>query len=160
MFWQSIFWLVLLALSIWFLTNSGQHILDELKPLLENGKLKDLSLTFYLRLTLIFPAIYAVYFSTSEFRNTNKLKEEYDFKSSVAVALHHFTKLVNDSKEDKEGTQRFLMDSIAEIFKSPTDRAFGKTASENDITKKAKDIVSDLASITGDLTSKILPASK
>lgn len=157
MFWQSIFWLIILSASIWFLSDSGRYIFESLKPFFESGKIKDLTLTFYLRLTLIFPAIYAVYFSASEFKNTSKIKEEYDFKSSVAVALHHFKELVRDSKGDKDETQKFLIDSIQDIFRSPTDRAFGKTMSEKEVINRAKDIVSDVSSITGDIANKIFP---
>jgi hypothetical protein len=153
LFGQSIFWLVILALSIWFLTDSGQHILEQLKPLLEGGKLTDIKLTFYLRLTLIFPAIYAVYFSASEFKNTSKLKEEYDFKSSVAVALHHFKDLIENGKEGE--AQRFLIESAKSIFESPTEKVFNGKINQKDLNKKARDIVSDVASITGDIAGKI-----
>lgn len=156
MLWQSIFWLFILFASIWFLSDTGKYIFGSLKPFFESGKITDLTLTFYLRLTLIFPAIYAVYFSAWEFRNTNKLKEEYDFKSSVAVALHYFKDLVSSSNSE-EGTQKFLIDTIQDIFKSPTDRAFWKTMNEKEISNKAKAFVSDVASITGDIANKILP---
>lgn len=152
---QTVFWFVLLAISIWFLSDSGKYIFESLKPFFETGQIKDLTLTFYLRLTLIFPAIYAVYFSASEFKSTSKLKEEYDFKSSVAVALHHFKEIVE--KSEKEQDKQFLIDSIKSIFESPTEKVFGKKINEKDLNSKAKDIVSDIADITGNIANKILP---
>jgi len=143
--YQSAFWLVLLALSIWFLSDTGAWILEELKPLFEEGKTLNLEITFYLRLMLIFPAIYAVYFCAHQFKITSRLLEEYDFKSSVAVALNHFKELVEEANTD-ENTQNFLTDSIKTIFESPTEKVFGK---------KTKDIVSNVADIAGKvLTTK------
>ncbi|MBU0611910.1 hypothetical protein KKB58_00540 [Patescibacteria group bacterium] len=153
--YQAVFWLILLGLSIWFLSSTGAHIFQELKPFFENGKITDLTLTFYLRLTLIFPAIYAVYFCAHQFQVTSKLLEEYDFKSSVAVALHHFKELVEKSKENDK-TQSFLTESIHKIFESPTEKVFGKKAKEKDIENKAKDIVSSVVDIAG----QILPRDK
>ena len=153
--WQSIFWLAVLVFSILFLTDSGKYIFEQLSPLFENWKLDDIKLTFYLRLTLIFPAIYAVYFSASEFKNTSKLKEEYDFKSSVAVALHHFKELVENWKEWE--AQKFLIESTKSIFESPTEKVFGKKLNEKDLNSKAKSIVSDVADITWSIADKILP---
>ena len=155
LFWQSIFWLIILYLSIWFLADSGKYIFEQLSPLFENGKLEDVKLTFYLRLTLIFPAIYAVYFSAHEFKNSSKLKEEYDFKSSVAVALHHFKDLIENGKEGE--AQKFLIEATKSIFESPTEKVFGKKLNEKDLNAKAKSIVSDVADITGDIAWKILP---
>lgn len=155
LFKQSLFWLFILGLSIWFLTDSGRYVFEELAPLFQNGKLEDIKLTFYLRLTLIFPAIYAVYFSASEFKNTSKLKEEYDFKSSVAVALHHFKELVENWKDLE--AQKFLIESTRNIFESPTEKVFGKKLNEKDLNSKAKSIVSDVADITWSIADKILP---
>jgi len=152
---QSIFWFVLLCLSIWFLADSGKYIFESLKPFFETGQIKDLTLTFYLRLTLIFPAIYAVYFSASEFKNTSKLKEEYDFKSSVSVTLEHFRDLVEKSTDIKD--KQFLINSIEKIFESPTEKVFGKKVNEKDLNSKAKDIVSNIVDITGNMTNNVLP---
>lgn len=155
MLWQSIFWLVILWLSIYFLVDSWKYIFEELKPFFENWKITDLTLTFYLRLTLIFPSIYAVYFSASEFKSTNKLREEYDFKSAVSVWLHYFKDLVEKTKDDKDKV--FLIDSIKQIFSSPTENVFWKRNNEKDLNKKAKDLISDVADITWNIKNKIFP---
>lgn len=152
---QSVLWLIILGLSIWFLVDSWTYIFENLKTFFENWKLTDIKLTFYLRLTLIFPSLYAVYFASSEFKTTNKLKEEYDFKSAVAVWLHYFKELVEDSKDSED--KKFLIDAIKQIFSSPTEKVFWKKINDKDINNKAKDLVSDIAGITSDITNKILP---
>ena len=135
------------------MTDSGHYVFKELSPLFQNGKLEDIKLTFYLRLTLIFPAVYAVYFSASEFKNASKLKEEYDFKSSVAVALYHFKELVKNEQKGK--TQKFLIESTKSIFESPTEKVFGKKLNEKDLNAKAKSIVFDTADVIGNIASKL-----
>jgi len=159
LFGQSIFWFLVLVASLVFLSLTGSTIFDEMKLLLEGDKEKlDLSFLFFLRISLIFPTIYAVYFSASEFKNTSKLKEEYDFKSSVAVALHHFKELVENGKNNE--ATKFIIESTKSIFESPTEKVFGKKLNEKDLNAKAKSIISDVADITGNIAKKILPKDK
>lgn len=152
---QSVFWLVALIISILFLADSGKYIFESLKPAFEKGEIKDLTLTFYFRLTLMLPSIYAVYFAASEFRNSSKIKEEYDFKSSIAVTLEHFRDLVE--KAEKDVDKQFLINSIKKIFESPTEKVFEKKMNQKELNSRAKDIVSDVAEITGNIANKILP---
>lgn len=144
--------LLLLISSIVFFTYSGWYVLETLIPFFQNWSLESVSMTFLIRLSLLFPAIYLVYFSASEFKNTVKLKEEYDFKSSVAVVLHHFKDLVEKSKEEKD--KDFLINSITKIFGSPTELAFGKQKFNDDFFKKTKEITGSVAEIAGKLVNK------
>lgn len=156
MLWQSIFWLIIFIVSLVLLSFIGFSAFSEIKNLINsnNNNITSLGLLFFMRLTLIFPTLYGVYVASNQFKNTVNLREEYEFKSSVAVALHHFKEIVE--KSEKEQDKQFLIDSIKSIFESPTEKVFGKKTSEKDLNSKAKDIVSDVADITG----KFFPKEK
>lgn len=149
---QSIAWLLLLIGSIGFLSVIGKDVIQILGELLKNSQNNNFGLSFYLKTTLIFPAIYAIYFSASQFKSTNKLLEEYDFKSAVSVVLHYFKEQVEKSKTDPK-TQDFLIRSIENIFESPTDKVFGKKLS----TRKKESLLNEIVDFTKDKVKNNLP---
>lgn len=143
--WQSLGWLLLLICSIVFISITGKDVIKILSELIKNGQNNNIGLSFYLKTTLIFPAIYAIYFSASQFKNTNKLLEEYEFKSAVSIVLHYFKDQVEKAKEN-DNTQDFLIRSIEKIFESPTDKVFGRKLS----TKKKESILNEILDFTKD----------
>lgn len=149
---QSLAWLLLLIVSIVFISVTGKDVIEILGELLKNGENNNIGLSFYLKSTLIFPAIYAIYFSAAQFKNTNKLLEEYEFKSAVAVVLHYFKDQVEKAKEN-DNTQDFLIRSIETIFESPTDKVFGRKLS----TRKKESILNEILDFAKDNAKNILP---
>lgn len=136
---QSVVWLVLLITSIVFVSITGKFVIETLGELLKNGLNNNIGISFYLKTTLLFPAIYAIYFAAAQFKNTNKLLEEYEFKSAVSVVLSYFKEEVEKAKDDKN-TQNFLIRSIDKIFESPTDKIFGRKLSQ----RKKENILSEI----------------
>ena len=147
---QKILWIVWIIVSVIWLTWLWFFILEELEPLLETGEINNIVI-LSLRIALLFPWFYLLYLTTSQFSNTVKLQEEYDFKSSVAVALHHFKDLVEDS--EKEIDKNFLTESIGKIFESPTEKVYWQK-NDKDVLKKAENIVSSVADITWKIVNK------
>jgi tetrahydromethanopterin S-methyltransferase subunit G len=80
-----------------------------------------------LKITLTFPLIYLIAFATTRYSKERRLMEEYAFKSSVSLALKPYSDLV--IKLGKEGNdpehRKFLIDTINNIFATPTDKVFG-----------------------------------
>lgn len=150
--WQSLAWLLLLIGSIVFISIIGKDVIKILGELLNNGQNNNVGLSFYLKSTLIFPAIYTIYFSAAQFKNTNKLLEEYEFKSAVAVVLHYFKDQVEKAKDD-DNTQDFLIRSIEKIFESPTDKVFGRKLS----TRKKESLLNEILDFIKDNAKNILP---
>lgn len=149
--WQSLGWLLLLIGSIVFISIAGKDVIKILSELLKNGQNNNIGLSFYLKSTLIFPAIYAIYFSAAQYKNTTKLLEEYEFKSAVSVVLHYFKDQVEKAK-DSDNTQDFLIRSIEKIFESPTDKVFGKK-----LSVRKKDLLSEIADMVKNKANDILP---
>lgn len=143
-------WLGLLTVSLIALTWIGYSVVNDLlsaKPGIT------LETSFFLRITVLFPILYAVYFFASLYKNTNKLQEEYDFKSAVSVSLHHFKDIIENTPESTE-TQRFLKESISNIFSSPTQLVYGNHKPDKDINDKVESTVEKIVNLASTLTSK------
>ena len=141
-------WLGGLVVSLVFLTIIGYKVVEEL--IIEHTPFDR---SFYLRITVIFPIIYAVYFFASLFKTANKIKEEYDFKSAVSVSLHHFKEIIENSKDNLE-TQTFLKDSVHKIFSSPTEIVFGHKKVDQDINDKVESAVEKIVNLANSVISK------
>ena len=141
-------WLSVLIISLIILTSIGNSVVKDLISVDA-----DLSTSFYLRITVLFPILYAVYFFATQYKITNKLQEEYDFKSAVSVSLHHFKEVVDNSKGDKDA-QAFLTKSISNIFSSPTETVFGKTNKEKDMNDKVDNTVEKIITMANSLITK------
>lgn len=142
--WVSFFWIGGIAASIWFLTYLGQSLLVELLPTTTGASLIGPTISIdngiFTRLILVFPALYAVYFSVAEFRATRRLKESYDFKLCVAESLTHYSSMIYDAREDKTGSQKFLMNTIQDLLTSSADKLF-EFRSKEDIESSVKKMV-------------------
>lgn len=141
-------WLSLLIISLIGLTIIGYDVVAELIT-----TKAPLTTSFYLRVTVLFPVIYAVYFFATLYKTTNKIKEEYDFKSAVSVSLHHFKDIIENSKDNPE-TQTFLKESIHNIFSSPTDKVFGHAKVDKDINDRVENTVEKIVSLANSIISK------
>lgn len=141
-------WLALLIISIIILSSIGYSVVDDLI-----AKETALDTSFYLRITVLFPMLYAVYFFATQYKNSNRLQEEYDFKSAVSVSLHHFKEIVENSMGDKE-SQSFLTKSISNIFSSPTEKVFGKNTKEKDMNDKIDNAVERIVNMANTLVTK------
>jgi chromosome segregation ATPase len=84
---------------------------------------------FWIKLSLTIPLGYAIAFCTLQYSRERRLEEEYAFKASISVSLTPYRELVHSILE-KDGTidqskyTDFVIDSVKNVFTSPTDRVF------------------------------------
>lgn len=93
------------------------------------------SLAFYVKLSLTIPLAFAITFCALQYSRERRLEEEYAFKASISVSLNPYKDLVQAIiKEDKNAElgkyTEFVIDSVRNVFTSPTDKVF-------DVVKKA-----------------------
>lgn len=157
---QAIGWIAGVGASIWFLTSISARIFSELFTTATTNSIAAtsgigliaLNSDIIIKIILVFPAIYAIYFSASEFRNTMKLREAYDFKATIADSLLGFARTIANASDDPDGTQKFLINSTTDIFKNPTSEVYN-VKNTKDIEDRAKDMVTNIAETIG----KIMP---
>lgn len=102
----------------------------------------DFNIAFYLKLSISLPLIYALTFCTVQYSHERKLEEEYAFKSNISLSLIPYKELVekivkNDTPAEKEKYATFIIDSINNIFTSPTDKVFDHQKKEKGLSNKA-----------------------
>lgn len=141
-------WLGFLIISLVGLTIIGYDVVHELIT-----ASTPFSTSFYLRITVLFPILYGVYFFSTLFKTANKIKEEYDFKSAVSVSLSHFKDVIENSKNCAV-TQSFLKESVYSIFSSPTDRAFNHQKPDKDLNDRVEGTVDKLLTLVNSMTKK------
>jgi hypothetical protein len=152
---QSVFWIIAVALSIWFLTRVANGLFQDFMTIeTASTSLVPISIDdgMFVRLALLFPAIYAVYFAASEFRKTMKLKEVYDFKATIIASLIPFRELVATTNS-KDGTQKFIINAVTDIIKSPMQEVYG-IKDGGEIEKRAKDMVEGIVDTVGSVLPK------
>lgn len=79
-----------------------------------------------LRLTLITPFVYLIYFVTSQYNHERDLEERYAFKSLIAQTLQNYAKVLNDEFIDESNASDvqpkildFTIESMKSVYKEP-----------------------------------------
>lgn len=93
-------------------------------------------IAFYLKLSASIPIVYAITFCSIQYSRERKLEEEYAFKSNISISLIPYKDLVEkliDSTNplEREKYTKFIIDSINNVFTSPTDKIFEKNNNQS-----------------------------
>ena len=115
-------WLIASGIAIFILLGLSYSIVSDVSK-------KDFSeWLFFAKLSGSLPLIYLIYFTSNRFTKERRLIEEYAFKSTISFALEPYSKLIEKLKDDSATQQYkdFMIDSIRDIFSTPTDKVFSK----------------------------------
>lgn len=99
------------------------------------------SLAFWVKLSVTIPVGFAITFCAVQYGRERRLEEEYAFKASISVSLNPYRDLVLSilSKEgvvDQGRYTEFVIDSVRNVFTSPTERVFEGQKKEAGLTSK------------------------
>ena len=111
--------------------------------------------TFFLKLAISIPLIYAIHFCSGEYSKERKLEEEYAFRGNISISLEPYRELVEkmiDKGNPVEATKYsdFVIASIEKVFESPTKQIFGessKASSGDDVAETSKGLSKILSSV-------------
>lgn len=97
--------------------------------------------SFYLKLSISIPLIYAITFCARQYSHERRLEEEYAFKSNISISLMPYKdlveKIVDKTKpEERAKYTSFIIDSITKVFTSPTDKVFARKEKEKGLDNK------------------------
>jgi hypothetical protein len=101
-----------------------------------------ITIAFYLKLSMSIPLIYAITFVTLQYSKERRLEEEYAFKSNISISLVPYKELVekmidNQNPLERERYTMFILNSIGEIFTSPTSKLLDDVDSSKSDPEKA-----------------------
>lgn len=113
---------VLILFSCWMVHNLGQI----------DWKSTDGITKILFKFLLPLPLVYVIAFVTDRYAKERRLVEEYAFKSTISLSLKPYFDLVS-GKEITETEREFLINSIENIFKTPTDKVYKTKECQNKI---------------------------
>jgi peptidoglycan hydrolase CwlO-like protein len=107
------------------------------------------SFAFWVKLSLTVPLGFAITFCTVQYSRERRLEEEYAFKSSISVSLNPYRDLIQSMLEKDPATDQtkyvdFVIDSVTNVFTSPTGKVFDsekKAGLSADTLKQATELI-------------------
>jgi hypothetical protein len=119
----------------------------------------ELSVAFFLKLSISIPIIGAITFCTLQYSRERRLEEEYAFKSAISISLDPYQKLVSglinqESADERKQFATFILDSIQRVFTSPTEKIFDPKEKEK---IKFEKTLKQIAEIVGSLNKAARP---
>jgi len=113
----SVFWMWMIIISIVLLTCMAGLMIWALAHMTGG-----LSYEFLLKISIAFPLLYWLIFSTRQYSKSKRLEEEYAFRSAISLSLEAYRDLVK--KEAGEPTKAdvipFVTEAVSKIFASPS----------------------------------------
>ncbi len=87
------------------------------------------------KISLLVPASVAVWFTSSNYNRERKLLEEYAFKSTMALSLDSYRKVLNEELGDgeREIISEFLVSSMQKIYSSPLENIANHSSKDDEI---------------------------
>lgn len=79
-------------------------------------------LSFAVRIPMIFPIIYYLYFVVSQYKREKRLLEEYSFKTSIARSFEAYRKVLKEestNEQDLLKKNELIIDTIKDVYSSP-----------------------------------------
>jgi hypothetical protein len=112
---------------------------------------------FFIKLSLSIPIAYWIGFCTVQYGRERRLEEEYAFKANISISLNPYQELVkkiidSNNPAEREKYTTFIVDSLAKVFTSPTDRVFSSPEKEPRVSNK---VLKQLAEIAGAFTREV-----
>ncbi|WP_431158658.1 hypothetical protein [Winogradskyella poriferorum] len=123
-FWQKISWLALVIISIgtaiYYTSDVTNTITELINPVEKSGKVDDsttIGIIWILRLLILFPIYYVVFFAIKQYSKERKLEEVYAHKSAIAETLPSYPELLT---EKSVGDQ--ITSEAASVIFSPAEK--------------------------------------
>ncbi len=87
------------------------------------------------KISLLVPASVAVWFTSSNYNRERKLLEEYAFKSTMALSLDSYRRVLNEELGDGERNiiSEFLVSSMQKIYSSPLENIANHSSKDDEI---------------------------
>ena len=107
------------------------------------------SAAFWIKLSMNVPLGFLISFCTIQYNRERRLEEEYAFKASISVSLTPYRDLIYQilEKDDaiKDGSYTaFVIDSVRNIFSSPTAKIFDSPKRFEGVSEKSLKAAAEL----------------
>jgi uncharacterized coiled-coil DUF342 family protein len=107
---------------------------------------------FFVRLGVMIPLAFLMYFTAAQYRRERQAEEEYAFKSAISFSLEPYRDLLLRMRQSGELEADFVKKLMDDIFDNPVPRLYSK--------RHQKDESENLIDLLTELTKKIQPDKK
>lgn len=114
-------------------------------------------ISFLIKLALTSPIIFFEFFVSREYSRTQRLAEEYEFKSSIARSLEAYKEIVINLFDDVKNGEfehkklDFILDSINSLYSSPMSNIKHNENRNSDNSKMVIPVLTDIKDIVSDV---------
>ena len=123
-------WLIILLLSISAFIWYAFWLTNQLKEI--NWENFNWFIDIFLKVSASTPFLYLVAFVTDRYTKERRLLEEYAFKSTISLSLKPYFDMVSNNNIKNEDRE-FLIESIKNIFTTPTDKVYRTKECQNKV---------------------------
>lgn len=114
-----------------------------------------------LKLAMVPPTIFALWFCSVQYNRERRLEEQYAFKSNISISLTPYKKLVSEvlpgGQADAQARYaEFIIGAVNQVFTPPTDSGDGARLLDIPLDK-AEAILSSLAKAVGPIVKAVRP---
>ncbi len=117
-------------------------------------------ISFLVKLALTSPIIFFEFFVNREYSRSKRLKEEYEFKASIARSLEAYKEIIENLFADHQGEEYkkkldFILESIGQLYSSPMRNIKDNELNDERADKKITPILSDVKDIVSSITGVV-----
>ncbi|MBX7155469.1 MAG: hypothetical protein K1X91_10980 [Bacteriodetes bacterium] len=121
--------IVMMIITVYFISmfvQQGNEVITQQIELLKNGKtilIEPWQILLYTSLKSL-PFIVILVFIIKQFSNTIKIRDEYGFKSSIALTMEQHSKMIhpqNDNLNSVNERNEILKSALVEIYRNPVE---------------------------------------
>lgn len=105
-------------------------------------------MTFFIRLSLVGPLAFWVWFATTQYGKERHSEEEYAFKSTISVSLDPYRDLLKKMREDGAKETEFVQKLMEEIFDNPVRHIYKDHSESKELLERKYEVVEIIKEIS------------
>jgi DNA repair exonuclease SbcCD ATPase subunit len=105
-------------------------------------------MTFFIRLSLVGPLAFWVWFATAQYGKERHSEEEYAFKSTISISLDPYRDLLKKMREDGAKETEFVQKLMEEIFDNPVRHIYKDHSESKELLERKYEIVEIIKEIS------------
>ena len=102
---------------------------------------------FFVRLGVMIPLGFLMYFTASQYKKEREAEEEYAFKSAISFSLEPYRDLLIRMRKDEELEAEFVKRLMEDVFDNPVKRLYN----HKDANSELEELIDAAKTVTGKL---------
>jgi hypothetical protein len=104
---------------------------------------------FFIRLSLVAPLAFLIWFVTMQYGKERHSEEEYAFKSAISISLEPYRDLLKKMREDKAIETDFVQKLMEEVFANPVRHIYKDHSESKEFLEHKYEVVEIIKEVSG-----------